>query len=58
MTSFVETHALVWLVEDEAIAIVPVAIISIVTTGKKWQREISESTFASKTQLQVLFLCE
>ena len=45
---------LVRLVDDEATAIVPVAKISVITTGEKiWQKEISERTVASKTQLQV-----
>ena len=45
---------LVKLVDDETTAIIPVVRISAVTTGKKnrW-KEISESTVASKTRLQV-----
>ena len=39
---------LVRLVDNEATAIIPVARISAVTTGKNWQKEFNESTVASK----------
>ena len=50
---FAETYALVQLVDDEGIAIVPIARISAVTTSKKMQKEISESIVASKTRLPI-----
>ena len=49
---FVETHmyirTLVGLVDVEFTDIVPVARISVVTTGEKSWQKISESTVASK----------
>ena len=42
------------LVDNEATTIVPFARISAITTGKNnWLKEISESTIASWTRLQV-----